>query len=97
MIRARCVKGSSAPFPEQRVGGGAVGGGFVAMGGHPRDFRFEQGDPFIQLGLRIGAKVFACEAIRRVSAGPWAIGFFHCDAASGGSGLLSIGETVIRA
>ena len=44
----------------------------------------------------VGAEVFAREATRRVSAGAWAIGFFHCDAASGGSGLLSIGERVIR-
>jgi len=66
LIRASCVKGSSAPLPEQRVSSGAVRGGLVAVGRHPRDFRFEQRDPFIQLGLRIGGEVFACEAIRRV-------------------------------
>ena len=102
LIRARCLKGSSAPLSgstlaEQRISSSAVGRGLVAVGFHPCDLRVQQRDPIIQLGLRVGAEVFACEATRRVSAGPWAIGFIHCDAASGGSGLLSIGETVIRA
>ncbi len=69
----------------------------AVMGRDPRNFRFEQGNPVVQLGLRVWAEVFAYEATRRVSAGPWAIGFFHYMAASGGSGLLSIGETGIRA
>lgn len=67
------------------------------MRGDTGDFGFEQRDPLIQFGLRIGAEVFACEANCRVSAGPGAIGVFHWHAASWGSGLLSIGETVIRA
>jgi hypothetical protein len=73
-----------------------VGGGLVTVRLHPVDFRFEQADPFVQLGLRVWGKVFAHKATRRVSGWPWAIGFFHVSAASYPSGLLSIGETVIR-
>jgi hypothetical protein len=90
------ANGSSAPLAEQGVGSGAVRGGFAAVGGNAGDFGFEQGDAFIQLGLRIGAKVLGSEACRGVSDRPGAIGFFHCFAASAPSGLLSIGETVIR-
>jgi hypothetical protein len=35
-------------------------GGLVPMRLHPGDFRFEQPDPFVQFGLRVGGKVFAC-------------------------------------
>jgi hypothetical protein len=73
-----------------------VGGGLVAVRCNSGDFGFEQRDPLRQFGLRVGGKVFAGKATRRVSKGPWAIRFFHSGAASGGSGLLSIGETVIR-
>jgi hypothetical protein len=95
-LRRKCVRGSSAALPEQRVGSGAVRGGLAAVRGNAGDFGFEQGDAFIQLGLRIGAKVLESEAARGVSDRPGAIGFFHCFAASPPSGLLSIGETVIR-
>ena len=88
--------GSSTPLPEQRIGGGAVGGGFGAMGGNTRDFSLEQGNAFVELGLRVGAEVLEREAVCGISDRPWAIGFFHCRAASAPSGLLSIGETVIR-
>jgi putative PIG3 family NAD(P)H quinone oxidoreductase len=93
-VELRC--GSSAPLPEQRIGGGAVGGGLVPVGPDSRDLRFEPRNPFVELVLRIGAKVLESEATRRISAGPGTIGFFHCIAASAPSGLLSIGETVIR-
>jgi hypothetical protein len=91
-----CAGGSSAPLPEQRVGSGAVRGGFAAVGGNAGDFGFEQGDAFIQLGLRVRAKVLGREPTRGISDRPGAIGFFHCRAASAPSGLLSIGEAVIR-
>jgi hypothetical protein len=97
--KALCAKlwcGSSAPLREQRIGGGTVGSSLAAMRPDPGDLGFEQGDPFIQVGLRIGAEVFAREAIRRVCAGAWAVWFFHCGAASAPSRLLSIGEAVIR-
>jgi hypothetical protein len=71
-------------------------GGFSAVGRNPCDFRVEQGDPFVQLGLRVWAEVLGGEATCGISDRPWAIGFFHCHAASAPSGLLSIGETVIR-
>jgi hypothetical protein len=96
MIRARSKKGSSAALSEQRIGGGAVRGNLAVMRLDPRNLGFEQRDPFIQLGLRIGAEILAREATRRVSAGPGAIWFFHCVAASGPSSLLSIGDAVIR-
>jgi hypothetical protein len=94
--RKNCATGSSAPLAEQGVSGGAVRGGLAAMRANAGDFGFEQGDAFIQLGLRIGAKVLGSEACRGVSDRPGAIGFFHRFAASAPSGLLSIGETVIR-
>jgi len=96
-IRGKIRAGSSAPCRKQRIGGSAMGGGLVAMCCHTGDFGVEQSDPVIEFGLRIGAEILVSEATRRVSAGPGTIGFFHWDAASGGSGLLSIGETVIRA
>ena len=77
VIRARCVKGSSGPLCEEGFGCGAVGGGLVPVRCDPRDFGGEQRDPVSKFGLRVGGKVFACEATRRVSAGPRAIGFFH--------------------
>ena len=88
---------SPATLSEQRLGGGAVGGGLAAMGGNPRDLGFEQGDALVQFGLRIGAEVLCREARCRISFGTRAIGFFHCLAASAPSGLLSIGKAVIRA
>jgi hypothetical protein len=90
------LRAASLRLSEQRIGGGTVRGGLVAVRLHAGDLGLEQGDPFGKLGLRIGAKVFAREATRRVSTGAWAIGFFHCTAASAPSGLLSIGEAVIR-
>jgi hypothetical protein len=95
-IRRRSLTGSRAALSEEGIGRAAVRGGFIPVRLHPRDFCFEHPNPLSQFGLRIGAEVVACEASRRVSAGPRAIGFFHCDAASAPSGLLSIGETVIR-
>lgn len=86
----------SSRLSKQGIGGGAMGGGLVPVGFDARDLVFQQRNPLRQLALRIGAEVFACEATRRVSTGAWAIGFIHCDAASAPSGLLSIGETVIR-
>jgi len=91
------VCGSSSPLPEQRVGSGAVRGGLAAVGGNVGDFSLEQGDAFIEFGLRVGAEVLGSEAARGVSDRPGAIGFLHCLAASAPSGLLSIGERVIRA
>lgn len=90
MLRAR-----SSRLSEQSVGGGTVCGGLVPMRPDAGDLRLEQGDAFIQFGLRIGAEILAREASRRVSTGAWAIGFFHRVAASAPSGLLSIGEAVI--
>jgi hypothetical protein len=95
-LSKKSLPGSSGPLPEQRVGSGAVRGGLGAMGGNAVDFSLEQGDPFVQLGLRVGAEVLGREATCGISDRPWAIGFFHCRAASAPSGLLSIGETVIR-
>jgi hypothetical protein len=74
--------GSPGRLSEQRVGGGAVGGGLAAMRRNPRDFRFEQGDAIIQLGLRIGAEIFGGEARGCVAFGSGEIGFFHSNAAS---------------
>jgi hypothetical protein len=37
-----------------------VGGSLVSVRPDPDDFRFKQPDPFIQLGLRVRGKVFAC-------------------------------------
>jgi hypothetical protein len=74
--------GSPGRLSEQRVGGGAVGGGLAAMRRNPRDFRFEQGGAIIQLGLRIGAEIFGGEARGCVAFGSGEIGFFHSDAAS---------------
>jgi hypothetical protein len=90
------LRAASLRLSEQRVRSGTVGGGPVTVRGDAGDFGFEQCDPFGKLGLRIGAEVFAREATRRVSTGAWAIGFFHRRAASAPSGLLSIGEAVIR-
>jgi hypothetical protein len=73
---------SPPAFPEQGIGGGAVGGGFASMGGDPRNLRFEQGNPLPQFGLRIGAEILGREATRRVPSGSREIGFFHCRAAS---------------
>lgn len=87
--------GSPATLPEQRVGSGAVRGGLAAVGGHPRDFRFEQGDAFVEFGLRVGAEILGREVRCRVSFGARAIGFFHLVAPSGRSGLLSIGKAGI--
>jgi hypothetical protein len=52
------------------------------MRGDTGNFGFERCNPLAQFGLRIGRKVFGCEATRCVAFGPWAIGFFHCRAAS---------------
>lgn len=90
-------RASPATLPEQRIGGGAVGGGLAAMGGNPGDFGFQQRDAFVQFGLRIGAEILGREARCRISFGARAIWLFHCDAASAPSGLLSIGKAVIRA
>jgi len=70
-------KASPATLPEQRVGGGAVRGGFAAMGGNPRNLGFEQGNALVQFGLRVGAKVLGREARCRISFGTWAIWLFH--------------------
>jgi hypothetical protein len=70
-------KRSSAALSEQRVGGGAVRGGFAAMGGHPGDFGFEQRDALVQFGLRVGAEVLGREVRCRISFGTWAIWLFH--------------------
>lgn len=59
-----------------------MGGGFVAVRRHPHNFGLQQGNAVIEFGLRIGRKVFGCEATRRVSGGAWAIRFFHQSAAS---------------
>lgn len=66
------------------------------MRGNAGNFSLEQGDAFVQFGLRVGGKVLGSEPRGGVSDRPGAIGFFHCLAASAPSGLLSIGETVIR-
>jgi hypothetical protein len=73
-----------------------VGGGLGAVRGNAGDFSLEQGNAFVELGLRVGAEVLGREAACGISDRPGAIGFFHCRAASAPSGLLSIGETVIR-
>lgn len=57
-------------------------GGLVTVNDHTRDFGFQKRDPLCQFGLRVRRKVFAGKASRRVSLGPWAIGFFHPKAAS---------------
>jgi len=80
--REENFRASPAAFPEQGVGGGAVGGGFALVCGNPGDFGFEQGDPLVQFGLRIGAEILGCEAARRVPSGSREIGFFHACAAS---------------
>jgi hypothetical protein len=76
------LPGSPAALAEQRVGGGAVGGGLVAVGGHPGNLGFEQRDAQVALGLRIGSEILRSEATRRVPSRSWEIGFFHYDAAS---------------
>lgn len=88
---------SPATLPEQRIGGGAVGGGLAAMGGNPRDFGFQQRDTLVQFGLRIGAEILGREARCRISFGTRAIWLFHCSAASYPSGLLSIRKAGICA
>ena len=90
------MSGSSTPLPEQRIGRGAVRGSLGAVGGNAGDFSLQQRNPFVELGLRVGAEILGGEAARGISDRPGAIGFFHCLAASAPSGLLSIGETVIR-
>lgn len=75
-------RASPATFPEQGIGGGAVGCGFALVRADPGDFRFEQGNPLVQFGLRIGAEILGREATRRVPSGSREIGFFHCRPAS---------------
>lgn len=77
LIRKRRVTGSSAALCKQGIGRGAVRGDLAVVRAHPRNFGFEQRDPFVQLTLRVRAEIFACKAGRRVSAGPGAIGFIH--------------------
>lgn len=69
--------GSPATLPEQGLGGGTVGGGLALMRLHPRDFRFEQRDAFVEFSLRVGAEILGREVRCRVSFGARAIGFFH--------------------
>ncbi len=52
-------------------------GGLVPVGDDAGNFRFKPGNPFIQVGLRIGRKILSREARGRVSCGPWQIRFFH--------------------
>jgi hypothetical protein len=47
-VREENFRASPAAFPEQGVGSGAMGGGFVLVRGNPGDFRFEQGNPLVQ-------------------------------------------------
>jgi hypothetical protein len=81
-VRAEVRGGSSAAPCKQCIGRGAVSGGLIPMRGNAGDFGFKLSDPLAQFGLRIGRKVFGCEATRGVAFGPRAIGFFHCCAAS---------------
>ncbi len=57
-------------------------GGFITVGDHARDFRFELRDTGRQFSLGIGRKILRRKAGGRVSFGSWQIGFFHQDAAS---------------
>ena len=52
-------------------------GGLVAVGCNAGNLGGQKRDPFTQLGLLKRAEILAREATRRVSAGAWAIGFFH--------------------
>jgi hypothetical protein len=58
---------SSGRLCEQGVGSGAVRANLVAVGDHPGNFRLKQGDSLGQFILRIGRKILAGEATRRVS------------------------------
>lgn len=79
---------------EQRVGSIAMGGGLVPVGGHASHLGFQQGDPVIELVLRIRAKILgsklacgvACEA--RVG---WLVHGGHFRA---GKRVLSMGAPV---
>jgi hypothetical protein len=68
---------SPAALCKQRIGSGPVGGDLAVVRPDPRDLGFEQRDPFVQFGLRVGAEILGSEATRRVSFGSGEIGFFH--------------------
>lgn len=87
---------SLAPPAEQRIGGGAVRGGPVAVRSRARDLRFEQRDPFIEFGLRIGTEILAGEVARCIARGPRQIGLVHWPEHRKGTGLLSIGKSGMR-
>ena len=80
--RCRMIVPSSASLCEERIGGGAVGGDFVAVGDNPGDFRLQQRDPLGQISLRIGREILLGEATRCIPAGSWKIGFIHQTATS---------------
>jgi len=51
--------------------------GLEAVGFHPGNLGLEQFDPFLQLVLRIGAEIFACELARGIAFRPGTITVFH--------------------
>jgi hypothetical protein len=73
---------SSPAFPEQCIGGRAVGCGLVPVRDDSLDFSLQQRNPLTQFGLRIWREIFRSEATRSIAFGPWAIRFFHWGAAS---------------
>jgi len=82
--------------PEQRIGGGAVGGGLVAVCCHAGDLGLEQRDPFVQFGLGVGTEILPLEVARCIALGPRQIGLVHWPEHRKGTGLLSIGKKGMR-
>lgn len=94
LYKKPCGGEKAGPWPsgrftaEQHVSGGAVHGGFVAVRLDPRDFGFEQSDPFAQLAYRIRIEAFRRKQASGVDLGPGEV-IFHCGAESDAMALLS--------